>query len=142
VETASEAAIKAEQARSLRLQNQAAMIRMASDPNYQEMVRQNNLRRTQAKRAKIDEKSRKIQEFLTASVERAKLRHKDFDAVAGRPDAFPITSEVRLRIQESRNPGELIYWIAGHPDAARRISLLPAKDSTRELRKVESKLPK
>jgi hypothetical protein len=62
------------------------------------------------------------QEAFAMKLSRAKARYPDWDAVLQQAGSLPVSSMCTLLIRTSDYGPEVMYWLATHPDEARRIS--------------------
>lgn len=73
------------------------------------------------------------------SVEQAKARYPDFEAVAF-SDSIPA-SDAMIHVMQSRKDGaDLAYYLGKHPDVAKRLAERTAEDSERSIGRVEAEL--
>ena len=69
----------------------------------------------------------------------AKLRHKDFEAVAFRQDMH-VSPDLAAMVKSSDQGAELAYYLGKNPETASRISTMSAVEAAREVGRIEARL--
>jgi hypothetical protein len=98
--------------------------------------RQAAAREAEAAQAKARQESERhtANERWTAKIERSKEAHDDFQTVMEQAKDLPVSMAAHTVIAASEEPAEVLYWLATHPDEARRIhtaTLINQTDSPR-----------
>ena len=65
--------------------------------------------------------------------------HKDMQELL-KTASSPVSVAMHEALVESEMPGEIVYWLAKHPDECERIANLPTGKAIFEMAKIEAKL--
>ena len=72
--------------------------------------------------------------------EAARAKHADFDEVVAAQADLPMSPAMKAVLVGSDQGAELVYYLASHPEEAKRIAALPPVRQIHELGKLESRL--
>lgn len=78
-------------------------------------------------------------QYFENRIDAAKSHHPDFSEVINRPE-FQPSPAMRKAFFKSQVAGELIYWLATHPEDSQRIARLSPGETKRALRQIERTL--
>lgn len=102
-----------------------------------ELVRPNKVYRNNSVSGLTDEERAMLVDELDIKFDDARDRYKDFDVLIRDPD-LPVTDDVLVALNELDNPGEVIYYLAKHPDKAERIANMKPHRIAVELGKIDA----
>jgi hypothetical protein len=75
---------------------------------------------------------------VAASIQLARIHHPDFDALfAANPRLINPAPAMEQAIGEARDPGELCYFLQGHPEEYYRVAALKDKEQKREIERLD-----
>lgn len=75
---------------------------------------------------------------VVASLQLAGIHHPDFQAVyQSHPNLFDPSPAMEKAITDSKNPGEVVYYLETHAEQYYRIASLKDRDQKREIGKID-----
>lgn len=99
-------------------------------------------RELKAQQSKSIEQHQKVIQAHTKRVETAATIYPDFSEVMDAANAVPITAEMEAAIVHSELGGDLMYYLAKHPEETANITKLPPARQLVELGKIEARFEK
>lgn len=94
----------------------------------------------EATKAKEKEKAEETQKTWATRLEAAHEAHPDLEDLL--EDDLPATPAMVQTVQDSEHGGELLYYLASHPEECRRIAQLAPLSAARELGRIEDRISK